>query len=95
MTIMLLVCGDGDYEAMYFEDNFEPQAVYAEMVREGATEKTLVYDTGHGYDVDIYVSIHHFGEIDSDFISFLFDNYFLEYDALKGRNFFEVDEVIL
>lgn len=87
-TMVLLVSGDGDYGAMYFEDNFDADVVYQNMLEEGVTETTLVYDDGYG-DENIYVKLHEFGEVDESFIGFMVDE-FMDYDATKYKNFFVV-----
>jgi hypothetical protein len=87
-TSVLLVHGDGDYGAMYFEDNFDADVVYQNMLEEGVTETTLLYDDGYGEE-DIYVELYEFGEVDASFIDFMF-NEFIDYDATKCKNFFIV-----
>lgn len=87
-TSVLLVQGDGDYGAMYFEDNFDADTVYRDMVEEGVTEKTLTYDDGYG-DEDIHVELYEFGEVDRSFVDFMV-NEFIDYDSSKYKNFFIV-----
>lgn len=83
-SIFLYVNG-GDYAALGFEQNFNTEDVYKEMVTEGVTEKTYESD-----DYYFDVAIKEFGEVDPEFINFLY-NYVLDYDMMKSENFYLVD----
>lgn len=87
-AVFLLVSGDGDYGAMYFEDNFNEQEVYKSMLAEGVKKKILTHEEKWGEE-SIYVSIHEFEEVDSKFVSFMVDE-FMDYDYMKAKNFFRV-----
>lgn len=91
-TVVLLVYGDGDYGAMTFEQNYDSQVVYENMVAEGVTEKTINYEDDDYGDEDLHVSIYEFGEVDPSFIDFMC-NEFLDYDAMKRQDFHIVEEV--
>jgi hypothetical protein len=84
-TVLLLVSGDGDYGAMCFEQNFDADVVYKEMLAEGVTRKSVFHDDGYGEE-EIYVKIFEFGEIDPEFVSFMYDE-FVDYDASKAKDF--------
>lgn len=90
-TVVLMVYGDGDFGAMTFEQNYDAQEVYEEMVAEGVTQKTITHEDEKYRDEDLYVSIHVFGEIDMDFVSLIFDE-FVDYDDLKRQNIIFVKE---
>lgn len=91
-TVVLLVYGDGDYGAMTFEQNFDPQKVYEEMVAEGKKRKIVVYDDPSYGEEDLYVAIYEFGPVDKKFVSFVVDE-FMDYDAMKARDFYFVEAV--
>jgi hypothetical protein len=84
-----MVYGDGDSGAVNFENNFNPNEVYKQMVSDGVEEKMLIVDVGYG-DETLYASIHTFEAVDPEFVSFMIDE-FLDYDQLKAKNFYEVD----
>jgi hypothetical protein len=86
-TVIMLVYGDGDYGAMTFEQNYDLQVVYEEMVAEGVKEKTIVHKDENYGDEDLYVSLIEFGEVDMDFINFIGDE-FLDYDDQKRKDFY-------
>jgi hypothetical protein len=48
-------------------------------------EKSVFHDDGYG-DEEIYVKIFEFGDIDPEFVSFMYDE-FLDYDASKAKDF--------
>ncbi|PEX05820.1 hypothetical protein CN454_29100 [Bacillus cereus] len=88
--IILSVHGDGDYGAITFEEMYNAQKVYEGMIVEGVTKKSLLDD----YDeLGIHVEIFEFGEVDSEFINFLYNESFIDYDSAKERNFYEVEAV--
>ncbi|PEV64108.1 hypothetical protein [Bacillus thuringiensis] len=87
--VFLLVSGDGDFDAMNFEKKFDKQEVYENMLKDGVTRTTLTHEEEWGVD-NIYVSIHEFDVIDSEFIGFMVTE-FLDYDYLKAKNFYEVE----
>lgn len=90
MTVYLLVSDDGDFGAMTFEQNYDAQTVYNEMVSEGVTHKYVV-DPGTGYP-DISVQIKTFGDVDPEFEEFVFDR-FVDYDARKAHDIYRVKAV--
>lgn len=89
MTTYLFVTDDGDFGAMTFEQNYDAQTVYNEMVAEGVTHKYVVDP-----DIDeacISVEIKTFGEVDPEFESFIFDK-LVDYDVSKASNIYRVEE---
>lgn len=88
-SVFLYVTGDGgDYGAMYFEEQYDPQKVYEEMLAEGVTVKSLAHPE---YDDEfIDVAIREFGAVDDEFVFFVFDQ-FCDYDALKAANIYRVE----
>lgn len=89
-TMVLMVYGDGDYGAMTFEQNFSAQKIYEEMLEEGVTEKTVVYEDSMYGDEDLHVSLHEFGEVDVDFINYMVEE-FMDYDSMKAKDFYILD----
>lgn len=84
-TVFLYVSGDGDYNALDFERNFNAQQVYQDMLNENVSKK--VFDTDDYY---IVVQIKEFRAVDPEFISFVKNN-LCDYDALKAEDIFEVN----
>lgn len=82
-TVFLHVKGD-DYSALNFEENFNEDEVYKQMLEEGVTSKTLESDE---YYID--VDIIEFGEVDPSFISFILGE-LMDYDFLKSENIYQV-----
>jgi hypothetical protein len=74
-----------DYSAMIFEQEYNAQKVYEDMLAQGEGFVTLIGD--------INVKIMEFGEIDDNFITFL-NNDMFDYDSLKAKNFYEVRSVV-
>lgn len=89
-TIYLFVRDDGDFGAMTFEDNYNPQKIYEEMVAEGVTEKEVVNPEYE--DETITVEIKEFGAVDPEFEIFVFD-VFCDYDVLKAVNIYQVEPI--
>ncbi|UUV46504.1 hypothetical protein [Bacillus phage vB_BanS-Thrax3] len=86
-TVLLHVSG-GDYSALNFEQNFNAQETYEEMVANN--EILRFYDTDEYY---IEVRIREFKDaIDGDFISYLFEE-LIDYDSAKHTNFYIVEGV--
>lgn len=81
--VFLYVNGE-DYSALIFEENYDKQKFYEEMVRDGVTKRVIETETEY-----IEVEILEFGEIDDRFISFIRDR-FMDYDYSKHSNFYEV-----
>lgn len=81
--VFLYVIGD-DYSALHFEDNFDSQEVYEQMIKEGVTSKSF---EGENYYISVYIK--EFGEIDDGFISFVL-NSLMDYDSTKHTNIYEV-----
>lgn len=87
--VFLHVDGE-DYSAMEFEkkySNDERQALYEDLVKAGKKSITIEED-----DIYANVKIVEFGEIDDEFISFVFDK-FVDYDVTKATDIFEVKPV--
>jgi len=89
--VFLEVSGESDYSATTFDDHYNAQEEYEEMVKENVTEKVLFYTDG-GYTDEIHLTIHEFGEIDDGFIQ-LAQYVWSDYDSTKGYDIFEVKVV--
>lgn len=90
-TAFLYVNNDGDYDAMTFERQYDPQTVYEEMLAEGVTKKELPdleYGEDEGYTIT--VELKEFGAVDPDFETFVIDR-LCDYDQLKARNIYRVE----
>ena len=87
-TVILMVYGDGDYGAITFENNFDSQKVYDEMVTEGIVEKDLIYNHPRYGEEELHCEIHEFGKVDERFFSFLVDNFIVNEDDLKATNIY-------
>lgn len=85
-TVVLVVSGDGDYGAMTFGQNFNPQEVYEQMVAEGVTRKTVVYDDPTYGEEDLYCKICEFEAVDPAFFSFLVNEGLIDEDTLKYKD---------
>lgn len=86
-TVLLHVSG-GDYSALNFEQNFNAQEVYDNMIADG--HNLVVFDTSEYY---IEIRIREFKDaVDSDFISYLFEE-MIDYDFAKHTNFYIVEGV--
>lgn len=91
-TVLLVAYDDGDHGAMTFEKEFNPQKVYEEMKIEKVTSTVVVYhDSHYDEDLEIYVSLYEFGEVDPKFVEFMIDQ-FMDYDSMKSKNFYIVKE---
>lgn len=82
--VFLYVSGE-EYSAMNFDDKYNSQDFYEQMLEEGVTKKTIDED-----DVYADVEIKEFAAIDEDFIDFIRNN-FVDYDVSKDTDFFEVN----
>lgn len=81
--VFLYVSG-GDFSAMCFEQEYNIQEFYEEMIKKGITKTTIETDL-----VYANVEIKEFNDIDDSFIAFIRNN-FIDYDMSKDRDFFEV-----
>jgi len=90
VTTYLFVQDDGDFGALTFEQNYDPQTVYNEMVAVGVTHKYVVDPDVEG--AGISVEIKTFGDVDPEFESFIFDK-LVDYDAAKASNIYRVKAV--
>lgn len=85
----LLVYGDGDGAARYFEGNYDAKSVYHEMLVKGVTKLDLADD----YDEDgIHVELHEFGNVDKDFINFLYSEGIVDLDHAENTDFVIVED---
>jgi len=75
-----------DYGAMEFEKEYNPQAVYENMRTKGVKADVYYLET---FEDNVVVKILEFGEVDNDFITFMFNN-FVDYDDSKERNIYRV-----
>lgn len=82
-TVFLHVKGD-EYSALNFEQNFDEDVVYKQMLEEGVTSKTFESDE---YYIDVYII--EFGEIDPEFIDFV-KYQLIDYDDSKNENIYRV-----
>jgi len=85
MTKVLLVKGEDDFGAMLFEQNFDVEEVYTQIIESDENKITLVCE-----DQNIFVSLHEFEDIDPDFIEFVRN--LQDYDIAKNENFYIVGE---
>lgn len=86
---VLLVYGDGDGAARYFEENYDAKTVYHEMLVKGVTKLNLKDD----YDEDgIHVEMHEFGNVDKKFIDFLYEQYIVDLDHAENTDFIIVED---
>lgn len=81
-SIFLYVYGE-DYSALHFEENFDVNEVYNQMISEGVSKKVL---DSEDY---IEVKILEFNEVDNDFVYFVL-NEICDYDVLKSQNIYRV-----
>lgn len=81
---VFLYVGGGDYSALNFEEHFNSQTVYQEMVENGEKERVIEND-----DYYIEVTIKEFGATDDEFIEFI-QSEIQDYDESKHSNFYEV-----
>jgi hypothetical protein len=82
-NVFLFVKGD-DYSALNFEQNFNAQQVYDDMVSKG--EKRVSFESDEYY-IDVYIK--EFDDIDPEFIDFV-RNEIHDYDSSKHYDFIEV-----
>ncbi|WP_411735083.1 hypothetical protein [Paenibacillus sp. M2] len=84
-SVYLYVCG-GDYAAIEFVRNYNPQEVYEEMCSSGETLRVI--------DEDDYIELRivEFKQVDSTFVDWIKDN-LCDYDQLKARDIIEVQPV--
>ena len=81
--VFLYVTGD-DYSAMEFNEDYDKQLFYEDMVKEGVEKKII--DNGILY-AEVY--IYEFGSIDENFLYFV-KNTIQDEDQSKQSDFFEV-----
>lgn len=84
MTIVLEVWGDGDYGAMFVENEYGIEKAYEEAKAAGGYLE--IPDPEDEDYMVAYVKIHEFGPVDSDFIDFIVDN-FMDYDHMRAHDF--------
>lgn len=85
MKTFLYVYGDGDYDAVDFQDNYNIQDFYEYMLKLGY-EKIKTKE-------DITVEIRKY-EVSNEFLQFM-QEYLLDYETSKAINIFEVEELKL
>ncbi|AGT13573.1 hypothetical protein TROLL_48 [Bacillus phage Troll] len=86
---VLLVYGDGDGAARYFNDNYDPKSVYNEMLVKGVTKIDKPDDYG---DDEIHVELYEFVGVDKSFISFLYEQEIVDLDHAENTDFFVVED---
>ncbi|MBU8885970.1 hypothetical protein BGM27_09055 [Bacillus sp. FJAT-27001] len=79
------VYGDGDYAALFIEDEYGIERAYKEAVANGGK----VSIEGDDYQ-PVYVEVLEFGAVDEKFIAYIRDKQ--DYDMAKESNFFVIDE---
>jgi hypothetical protein len=83
-SVFLYVHGD-DYAALEFENNYNEQEVYTDMVAKGEKKRVL-----SGDDYYIEVDIKEFnGQVPADFLDFIMHD-FSDYDDLKHSKIYYV-----
>ena len=82
---LLYVSGDGDYDALEFEREFEGKLV-SDII-------TLVFDDDVDYESDFDFELFEFEDIDPNFIQFV-RNYIQDYDHAKAANFYFENQTI-
>ncbi|MDX5853630.1 hypothetical protein SIM22_05870 [Bacillus cereus group sp. BfR-BA-01363] len=83
-TVLLLVNG-GEYASCRFEEDYNPQEFYEQMVDIGITKKEYLHEEG----TTIVVSIHEFPYISPLFIE-LVKKELMDYEHAKDVNIYEV-----
>lgn len=83
-SVFLYVHGS-DYSALDFEQNFNAQEVYKNLLEEG--KRKTIFDTDDYY---IEVAIKEFEGVDNKFIEFV-SNELCDYDHLKDKNIYRVE----
>jgi hypothetical protein len=86
---ILHVWGDGDYGAMYVEDEYGVQRAYNEA--KDIDGCLAIYSPDDDRYPEAYVEVLEFGEVDPKFVSFIEEN-FMDYDRSKGENYFVIHE---
>jgi hypothetical protein len=84
-SVFLYVRGD-DYSALTFDQNFDAQEVYEDMVQNDEISRTI--EEEDYMDIDIV----EFDEVDDKFMKWVKSN-LCDYDYLKGSNIFKVKPV--
>lgn len=82
-TIVYLFVSGGDYSALSFEEHFNPQTVYEEMLEKGQQERVIKSD-----DYYIEVELNEFTGNKDEFRYFI--NSEIPDDESKNSNFYEV-----
>lgn len=86
---VLLVYGDGDGAARYFMESYDAKTVYNEMLVKGVTK----IDKADDYDEDgIHVELHEFGNVDKDFINFLYSEGIVDLDHAENTDFIILED---
>lgn len=83
-SVFLYVYGD-DYSAMTFEQNYNINEVYKDMVNNGETFRVIDEDEDY-----IEIQIKTFKKVHDDFLNFVIDS-LCDYDQLKGANIYRVE----
>lgn len=86
MSIFLYIKGDDDSFAFrLFEDEFNENDVYNDMINAGKEKSVLTAKDG----TSIYVSILKFKSVDNNFVNFVRDTFF-DYDETKHRDIIRI-----
>lgn len=86
MKTFLYVHGDGDYDAMEFEQNYDPQEFYENMIKQGYLKTSIEEINGEETNIEVKIIKY---EVSDSFLNFMNDH-LLDYDDLKRANIFEV-----
>lgn len=95
MSKFIMVYGDGDYGVETFaESEYGIKDIYNEMKKTGVKSLTKRVTTNDGddeYEDTIYFELYEFGDVDPNFVDFMKNN-ICDYDQLKDRDIYEVEE---
>jgi len=86
MTKVLYAYGDDDYGALQFEQKYKTEEHLALWEKINKSDEDY-FEFSDG----CYVEAMEFGEVDPEFISFVFDK-MVDYDSSKHTNFIIVDD---
>ena len=89
-TVFLLIDGENDYDAMLFQQEYETQNVYEEMIANGVTTDSRYVIEAEDH---VRVRILEFEAVDRNFIEFV-KNEIQDYDMSKFKDFIQVNPII-
>lgn len=93
MIRLLDVGSDSDYGASVFDEEFKVEDVVQGMEPGDVKTLTIKAEKDIGYpDMEIYVELFEFGEVDDKFIEYIKDR-IQDYDDSKHHNFYILREI--